>query len=507
MPGYERTSTDIKPDVMIEQINDLLDVLGESRLDSAPYDTAWLARLSAYVDLPEFKQALAWLRDHQYADGSWGGQALYYHDRFICTLAAIIALRVAGQGRHDAARIRHGERFIWENLGRLHIDVGDTIAFPVLVVSLIREARNLGLDVPAHVTQNVAVIEKKLNLLGSDPRRWRYTSMSFSLEAVPPYLPDQSAFASADFILENGSVGTSPAATAAHMIYTGHYSTTMLDYLQRAVAHQGDGGVPDITPAELFEIAWSLHPLWVSGAITPDHPSIRRHLQSLWAHWSPESGTSCSEYFPVPDLDDTATVFSLLRWGGYPVNADVFTYYENDSHFQCYPGEANFSLSVNIRTLAALQTEKGHPQYDGWNQKISTLLRRYDLDHLLWFDKWHISPYYLTNVAVSSLHGVLDELLPSRIQWIIKTQKADGGWGYFNGSTPEETALGLQALLFWDRHVARIDSDVLDAAAHYLMTHYRTTNHVPFYIGKCLYMPQHVVQATILAALYAYATH
>lgn len=507
MTAQEYTLTDVKHDDVLDQIDRLLAVLGESAMDSVPYDTAWLARLSADYDRPIFHEALEWLRHNQHADGSWGGRVLYYHDRFICTLAAILALHLAGDGREDRQRIEMGERFLWENLGRLHIDAEDTVGFPVLVVALIREARQLGLDVPPHVTHNVAVIEKKLNLLGSDPRRWRYTTMSFSLEAVPPYLPDQSAFASTDFILDNGSVGASPAATAAYLLQTGHLNRASLGYLERVLAEQGDGGLPNITPVEVFETAWAMHQLWTVGALSPDHPRVAELLQMMWERWSPETGISCSEYFPVPDLDDTATAFLLLRWGGYPVSADVFNSYEADTHFLCYPGEASLSLSVNVRALAALQTERAHPQFEAWSQKLSAMVRHYDLNNLLWFDKWHISPYYLTSVAVLALQGVVDDVLPARIRWIMKTQHPDGGWGYYNGSTAEETALCIQALLHWDRHVERVDRDAVDAGIRFLLRNLDYAQYPRLWIGKCLYRPWNIMRATILAALYSYATH
>src|SRR5690606_23293081 len=128
---------------------------------------------------------------------------------------ALIAFKTCGTSQ-DQTYIAQGTNFLWREVGRLHFDADDTIAFPLLAVSLLREARQLGLDVPDGLRGNMAVVEQKLNLLGNDPAIWRYTSMSFSLEAVPPYLPDRDTFASTAYVLENGSIGTSPAATAAY---------------------------------------------------------------------------------------------------------------------------------------------------------------------------------------------------------------------------------------------------------------------------------------------------
>jgi halimadienyl-diphosphate synthase len=505
---YVWEATDLNDYEIVNAIDELLNALGEGRIDSVAYDTAWIARLNERFPGQGFGQALDWLRKNQHPDGSWGGTFLHYHDRIICTLSAIIALRICDQGSDgDWDRIRRGEAFIWQNFGRLHFDAHDTIGFPVLAVALVHEAHELGLDIPDSISHDAATIEKKLNLLGSDPKRWQYTSMSFSLEAVPPFLPDPSAFESADFLLANGSVGTSPAATAAYVLYAESPHERSLDFLRRAVALQGDGGATFVEPIESFEMAWALHQLRLAESISPDHPVIRRHLDRLWELWSSESGLSSSEFFPATDLDDTATGFSLLHWGGYPVDLSVFEFYEGDHYFHCYPGEADLSLSVNIRTLAALKRVRSDSRVDRWIEKISSMLRRYALDHGLWFDKWHISPYYLTHSAVFSLHGVLDDLLPPHIRWIVKTQQADGGWGYYYHSTYEETALCLDTLLFWDRHVERIDPDIIHRAAAYLKRGMYTTDLPALYIGKALYMPLHVVRATILGALYSYAEY
>lgn len=485
------------------QIQDVLDVLGDGRMDSVAYDTAWLGRLSGRLD--EFRPALEWLRKNQLPDGSWGGVIPHYHDRVICTLAALLALRECGNHKGDEERIRRGEAYLWHNLERLHYDASDTVGFPILAVSLSREAILAGLDVPENISTNAATIEKKLNLLGSDPSRWRYTTMSYSLEAVPPYLPDLSAFQRTDYVLDNGSIGGSPAATVSYLLHRHTLHAPALEYLRTNTRFQGDAGAGNHYPCEVFDIAWGLHPLWLAGAITPDQ--VRSHLDVLWGQWSHEEGISFSRYFPVNDLDDTATAFELLKWAGYPVSADTFRVYEDESYFRCFPGEANLSLSVNIRALAAMQMEPEHPQFSGWVDKIGAMLRRYDLDHRLWFDKWHASPYYLTSLAVCSLHGMVDDLLPSRIKWILRTQHADGGWGYFQTSTQEETALCLQALLYWDQNVERIEPRILESAANYLMAHFDDDHYPAMYIDKCLYMPRNIVRATILGALYNYLTH
>jgi halimadienyl-diphosphate synthase len=492
---------------ILAQVDDLLYRIGTGGVDSVPYDTAWLARLGHHFPGMGFDQAREWLREKQLPDGSWGSPNLHYHDRIVCTLAAIIALQECEPSPQDSQRIHHGEKFIWQNLGRLHFDAHDTIGFPVLAVSLIREAKRFNLDVPRDISQNAALIEKKLNLLGNKPELWRFTSLSYSLEAVPPFLPDPSIYASSDFILGNGSIGTSPAATAAYMIYTGRNETNLMNYLKACVEKQGDGGAAMMEPLGLFETAWALDHLHIAQVLDKDHPAVKALLDRLWKAWSPEHGISSSEFFPVPDLDDTATAFRLLHWAGYPVHYSVFEYYEGENYFHCYPGEADVSLSVNIRTLAALREVAGDPQVDFWIDKILFMLRRYDLDHPIWFDKWHVSPYYLLHATVFSLNHYADDLLRPRIRWALRTQQEKGGWGYYGEATLEETALVLDLLLFWSQYTEAIDDEILDRAMRYILQNWDDSPLPALYIGKSLYHPRHIVDATILAALHNYCVY
>jgi hypothetical protein len=149
--------------------------------------------------------------------------------------------------------------------------------------------------------------------------------------------------------------------------------------------------------------------------------------------------------------------------------------------------------------LVALQFAKDYPKYEEWSQKLIEFLRQADLDGYLWFDKWHISPYYLTGPSLWMLHGVVDELLESRLKWLIKSQNSDGGWGYYGKSTLEETAYSLQALLYWDENIAPIDKRVLAAGATYFLNHLPNAELVPLWIGKGLYTPYRVVQASLVA--------
>ena len=95
---------------MTDLIAELIEEIGPGHMASTAYDTAWAARLGE-IDWNISSQALSWLAENQLADGSWGAPApMYYHDRVICTLAAMIALSVQGRRGHDKTQIERGKQ-------------------------------------------------------------------------------------------------------------------------------------------------------------------------------------------------------------------------------------------------------------------------------------------------------------------------------------------------------------------------------------------------------------
>jgi halimadienyl-diphosphate synthase len=106
-----------------------------------------------------------------------------------------------------------------------------------------------------------------------------------------------------------------------------------------------------------------------------------------------------------------------------------------------------------------------------------------------------------------ALQGVGDDLAYPCIKWILKTQRSDGGWGYYDVSTLEETAYCLQALLHWDRTVERVDPAQIDTAAAFLSRNIHEEHLPPLWIGKCLYSPRNVVRSAALAAMHSYLAY
>jgi hypothetical protein len=478
---------------LASEIHTLLQDLGKGKIHGVAYDTAWVSRLAARYPGYGFDETTEWLRRNQYDDGTWGASLLHYHDRFASTLAAIVALREApDHTARDERRIRRGESALWKLVGRLGRDDSDTVGFPIVSTALTQDAAELGLDVPRAPIRYAAAYRSKVqNSLQQNQRDWRLNALSFSLEGLWRALGDN------DIALEaNYSVASSPAATAAYLFR--QRDEGALQYLQSI--KEADGSIPALAPIDIFEIVWSLNHLFALDIVQPD--DVRHVLDYLWEHWSPVTGLHYSTYFRVPDLDITSASFILLRWAGYPVEGDVFEYFEMEDHFCTYRQESNPSPAAHLRLLMALQCCPEHPKQPAWVQKALTAIQRYDENGSYWWDKWHASPYYVSDLAIRALYQLVPDLAASRLNWILKTQNDDGGWGYLDHSTAEETAYCLEGLLLWHSAVAPVDTAVLEAGIKFLRSQAGNTNYVPLWISKGLYTPHNIVKSAILSSLY-----
>jgi len=89
------------------------------------------------------------------------------------------------------------------------------------------------------------------------------------------------------------------------------------------------------------------------------------------------------------------------------------------------------------------------------------------------------------------------------IQWLLRGQRPDGGWGWFDRSSPEETAYALQSLILARKAGLSIDLACLARGAAYLSPFDGSEPadiHPKLWIAKGLYRPLHVVRSAVLAA-------
>lgn len=485
---------------MTDLISKLIDEIGPGHMGSTAYDTAWAARLGE-IDWSLSSHALAWLAEHQLPDGSWGAAApTYYHDRVICTLAAMIALSYRGRRGQDRLQIENGklalERIVSNATQGLQADPnGATVGFEMIAPTLAAEAEKLGIikkqgdRILGRLSRQRA---KKLSFL-KDNMISRHVTMAFSAEMAG--LDGKHMLDIKNLQESNGSVGVSPSATAYFATYIKRGDEASLNYLRHVI--KPDGGMPNVAPFDVFEIAWTLWNL----SFIPDlkkHAKLKPHIDFLSKAWKPKRGVGFAAEYSVKDSDDTGLVYdTLLRFGHEMDLASVLIYEEKD-HFRCFDLEANPSISANIHVLGALG-QAGLNQRNASVKKVLTFLQKARGQHAFWVDKWHSSPYYATAHAIIACADFASEVVAEPVQWLLTSQNKDGSWGTYL-PTAEETAYAIQALWIWDQKVAKVPKSVFKNGARWLREHMNQP-YPPLWIGKCLYNPSLVIHSAVISAL------
>ncbi len=481
-------------------IEKLIDEIGPGNMGSTAYDTAWTARLGE-IDWSLSNRSLAWLAENQLPDGSWGAaKPFYYHDRVICTLAAMVALSYQGRRGHDKLQVEKGRMALERIVGGATLGLqsdpnGATVGFEMIAPALAGEAEKLGLI--KHQGNRILgrlskLRAKKLAFLENNPIN-RHVTMAFSAEMAGT---DGKHMLDIENMQEmNGSVGVSPSATAYFATYIKRGDGSALNYLHKVI--KADGGMPNVAPFDVFEIGWTVWNLSFIPGLTKN-PKLKPHVDFLAQAWQPKRGIGFAAGYSVKDSDDTGLIYdTLLRFGCEKDLASVLMYEERD-HFRCFSLEANPSISANIHVLGALGMA-GLDLRNSSVQKVVRFLHKAKGQNHFWVDKWHSSAYYATAHAIIACAKIASTLVEDAVQWILQTQNKDGSWGTYI-PTAEETAYALQALWFWNQHVARIPKSALNNGARWLREHIDQP-YPPLWIGKCLYNPSLVIRSAIISAL------
>jgi halimadienyl-diphosphate synthase len=477
----------------------------DQRMGPSPYDTAWTARVRQSGNShPRWPNTVDWLLTNQHADGSWGGKIHYYHDRIICTVAAAIALRQNADHYDVESAIARAEAFVWRNLHLLPRDPFEMVGFELLIPTLLADARELDLNVPNHTCGYGKIQTAKLRL-------------------IPPqmlYSPRISTIHSLEFLGKtgdrdkmclslggNGSLGNSPATTAYYLALNGGCEDEKaLRYLEETLARSGY--FIYLYPFRTFELTWVLHTLAFSGRPVTEFagPAV---WETLLSEIGP-NGIGLDPSFGIADGDITSVTSRLLIQAGYEIDPAILARFEHkETHiFRTYDYERNISVGTNLHALETLELMPNYPNRYQVIEEVILKLLDARVFNIYWIDKWHASPYYATaHVLVGLLRGgsYLLHVCQYTIDWILHNQREDGSWGFYDQSTPEETAYAMITLLYYHQY-APLPADIFHRAADYLMRTYPLvdTEHPELWIGKCLYIPYDLVSSTILAALILY---
>jgi len=463
------------------------------------YDTAWIARC---VNLPSPLQsdALDWLLKNQLSDGSWGGVIEFSYDRIISTISSLIAL--------SKSSIRSAEDNIVAGICYLprSIDLlpshkfDDTVGFELIVPELFREGKEIGLAIPELPPSVSITSEMKNTLLGQISKKQAKILYAFSLEM---FGTRSSCKTMKEYLGKDGSVASSPSATAYIIDKGCKPLRKTLNYLNRASRLNSDGSFPAVYPFEIFETAWVLYNLHIGGIHPRKFPKQIRALSVALD----ERKTTWSKNIEYQDLDDLAIVYSLLLDAGYEVNPHVFEAFESKDHFVCFPGERVASIGANCHLLHAIARNNYFENKRHWIAKLRNYIMSSRISNAYWLDKWHISPYYGTTQAIIALSDIGSyESISSSIDWILETQRDNGLWGFSNGNQ-EETAYALQGILYaYIRKGSAIPKDLqekLREPIKYLYTSLEKRQEFPeMWLAKVLFSPRNIIHSTILSAIF-----
>jgi hypothetical protein len=321
----------------------------------------------------------------------------------------------------------------------------------------------------------------------------RKTSMAFSAEMAG--IDNLDILDIPNLREKNGSVGNSPSASAYYLDRINENETTVLTYLVTAM--NPDGGFPNATPFDVFEKTWSLWSFGLSSSWeTETLQKFTEPLDYLSKTWLTGQGVGFSAHYSVPDGDCTSIVYAVLKRFGYNVDIETVCSYEEADCFRCFHSEAGVSYSTNLHVLIAL----GEAGLDGKHPSVKKVLNFLEQQTQPFLrDKWHSSPYYATSRLAIACAKYHPELTQKTIDWMIKTQRKDGSWGYYV-STAEETGFCLQALCVWQKLTAKVPTDVIKKGRQWLEMNFDGP-YQSLWLGKALYAPELVVRATVLGAM------
>ncbi len=464
----------------------------KGKMNGVAYDTAWTARVTNQSGEPLFPECIQWLLNNQRPDGSWGCQIPHFHDRILSTISAIMALKEIDEKRYGSY-IQKGETYIWENMKNLGLDDYKLIGSELLFPSLMEQAESMGLNLPYCMKVYQKEYEAKLRKIDRSMWYSPRTTLSFSFEFLGDHVDVNKL---PNIQLPDGSVGNSPASTAYFLKYI--KDANAIRYLREILSLTENGSVMTVYPIDMFECGWIIYNLMLAGLYFERFAEIGNFLLNNVGH----SGAGWSTLFPVPDADDTAIILKVLHDLQYPVDLGVLDAFNAGDYYLTFTFELDPSVSTNIHVLDLVRSCPEFPDRENVIERLVRFLRRGMHSEGFWIDKWHVSPYYPTSHAVFALCETDPSLAERAVSWILDTQKENGMWG-LNGGTLEETAYAVQALMYYDRHVERIDTERVSEAVSALNLRNLmqfSVNLPEMWVAKVFLAPIRVVGSAVASA-------
>lgn len=469
---------------------------GGGMMSPSVYDTAQVLRFCPPADA---RPVLEWLVRAQYTDGAWG-DPLIPLARYVPTLAAVLAL------------LPHTDEPAIDLVvaaGRAWLDDADDYSQPLpdglpvgvelILPRLLADAAALGWSLPQErYAPLLALSRRRISMIEQvAPRRGSVLAHSWEGwgDEPTPALLDES-----------GSIGHSPAATAAWIRAARgrddlrEACVAAQEYLAAAGAlFEVPGVMPTAWPVPRFEQANALYALQVADVL--DHPQLQAQIDAQiddLRHALRANGLGFSDVFD-PDGDDTAVALAVLNATGEGPGSAPIMHFAAGDHFCAYPGELQPSLSMVAHAIHALSVcGTSHPQSELY------LIAQQGVDGRWLSDKWNGSWLYTTGHAIVALatssHTVA---LQRAVDALGVYQYPDGGWGAQQVSA-EETAYAVLALHALQRcnQLPPSAETTLHKAEQWLIRNYQPNalGQQVCWLAKEMYRPYRVARMIELAA-------
>jgi len=499
---------------LITDLRDLIADLGRDGglISPSLYDTAQVLRFCpAETDEPAVRQ---WLLQQQYADGGWGDPSIPLA-RHVPTLAAILALGTDSSSKQTAAAIEAGHTFLIQHSAEWSGPVAQDIplAAELLIPYLLTQ----------HEERYQAMVPyepyTKLTALGNR-RRQLIASMTHRPGTAPTHSWESwGTTAERSFLDRSGSVGHSPAATAA-WLHCAHQRPDLADeraagrrYLEQSATATGVnilGVVPTVWPYPRNEQTVSMYAVLLAGLL--DHPAltdvVTAQVEDMWRGLRAE-GQGINDHF-ICDGDITAMVFAVVAAFGYNPDISVLQRFIIDGSCLTYPNELQRSNSATAHAAHTLALLNDDPE-----PLLNYVCEQRASDHRWLVEKWHTSWLYLTSHMLHALisAGWTEQALET-LPALLAQQRPDGSWGVTT-AVVEETAYGVLALLAFEQAgiLPGAGQAALHRAGRYLLNTYTPGQEA---LGACwaakeLYRPRRIsrvieVSATLACVLKGYGT-
>lgn len=482
---------------ILARARDLLTHGNWDDMGHSEYDAAWIARIpkpgTREPAFPEFVKEVR--RGQDAKDGGWAPTVDYMSARILATLASILAVIEFDNGPEARRRAERGAAFVRGNWHRLKQEPDLTIGFELVAASLIEECCERGFDLHALRAETSALRDEKLSKV---PEKLKYSptfNLGYTIEFMGGAVDKEKAVA---LLAPNGSMSGSVASTA---YFARQGNETAFRFCQQMAKEWGPKRTPCNMPSKLWTAIWLLYHFELAGLFPELRAELAPHLDFVSKQVGPH-GLGWSTEVLYGDSDDTAVGLMLLHDTGYEVNWSLLNQYERPHGFVGFLAERGPSVSANAHVLEAI-LGRPHPGGAATADKVARFLLERRIEGAYWTDKWHASPYYVTSHAVLPLLRWDAASVQPSVRWLQETQRPDGGWGWFNRSSAEETAYALYALAICHLKGLPVDPAVLEGGLSFLEQYDGTESdalHPHLWIGKGLYRPLLVIRASVLTA-------